>query len=466
MASRSVSPLFSWPVVVVFALIGWVLMSDGAVAQIVVPVPGEANPTIDSCPDTGLTYRVVPCVRMILLAVADDMLDVTYDLLHDPIIAVLTLAVLVYGIRLTLGLVRDPASETIMFVLKISAMMFALEYFMAPTTSTGRSWLENIFYAMGGMLEIVSEIFAGEESLMECEALPAGADASDIVWVKVDCALGAAFGFGAGVTLMSGIVGAVIGAAFSNGSIGFMIFLGGFVVLTSLLFSIMRCAYIFISAYAILVFMFALMPLFLPMCLFKATASYCDKYIGKCVNYIFQPVFLVAFLGVWFVAIEVSIFTGQHSLAAVMFEEGPLVPGVDGYDAWTTRMAEFSEKNLGTCDVEPFSLNVQPAELQNNNFSQYNSSHWVYYNIPEYNADGVGGAMEVLPTTIQGLRASESGDLFNKSMSTIEGFLQFGATVPCLEFGEPTRVFLCVVRDWCDLLHLYDFVALCVGVGG
>ncbi len=75
----------------------------------------------------GLTNHIANCVRDTLDSATDDFFDPQtgfYPLVSRAIMAVMTLAIIIFGIMATFGMLEKPGRDSIMLLLKIAAVTF------------------------------------------------------------------------------------------------------------------------------------------------------------------------------------------------------------------------------------------------------------------------------------------------------------------------------------------------------
>lgn len=375
----------------------------------------------------SMTDRIVTCFRDALLGDPDDsgdngiagaILKEVYTPLKGAITALIVLAIAIHGLKMQLGMVRELAGETIMLVIKIGLIVYFLEHFM--------DWFPKIMAGLEELLLIITQAAtpSDPDMSMSCVGINPGDEPN--VWKRVDCAVGIVFGFGTGVTMISGLVGIVVSSAFSDGTLGMTVFLSGVAVFVTLLLTVFRAVYVYLVAMIALTFLVALSPIFVPLALFQATKTYFTKWLGQMMTYLIQPVFLFAFLSMMLASFNVSVMTGDHSVAAVLFGEP-----VDNYSDWQEKMEDFTATNVSTCESAPFSLNLQPAELGD---SELLSS-----------GVGLGGASPLPPfltgVDIEKAFGDNAPDLIGSMKQSVDGFMNFGVSVICTDFPKKTELY-------------------------
>lgn len=381
------------------------------------------------CPAEGFTNRIVECIKTALIGdpanpgsngVAGDLLDQMYTALQPAVAAFITLAVLLFGARLYLGMVRKPGPEIMMMGLKVVLVVYFIENFI--------DWFPPVMEAVQELMDIISDATVTTATLT-CDP-PAGVNVGNTYtnfWHRADCMAGAIFGFGGATTLITGIVGLVIGSATTDSGIGFTIFLGGLSVMLTLLLSLFRAVYVFIAAYIAVTFLLGLAPIFMPLILIPATAQYFTKWMNQILSYLVQPIFLIGYLALMMATFNVVVLTGENSMASALFGHP-----VSSYDEWASEMEIFNASHVTTCETEPFSLNIQPSELgQDTSF--------------EWRAQGQGGNF-ALPETLSGIDYETAfgfapDDIVGNIMHSVEGFMSFGTAMFCVEFPKKTELF-------------------------
>lgn len=320
----------------------WLVLFLVACAALFVPTSEAYAQTAAACGNAYsgtnfgmITERVVMCIVDVL----DDTLitfvyDEIYLALRDVIMALIVFAIILYARRVMFGEVRNLQGETILFIIKIM-VIFEL-------TENLSDWYPYLFDATEELMAIVSNALTS--SSLQC---PAAADPDYQTWANLDCLLGGIFGFrngalgvGTQITLYSGALGLIMAGAFS-GYIGTYILFGGILFVISILFTVLRAAYMYIVAIISLTFLLSLAPLILPSLLFRFTSNYFDKWLKHIASMILQPVILMAFLTFMIVIYDNVLYTGEHSLAAAIL--GHPVAGPQDFD-----LEEFYDDAL-TC---------------------------------------------------------------------------------------------------------------------
>ncbi|MCC7259896.1 MAG: type IV secretion system protein [Alphaproteobacteria bacterium] len=360
------------------------------------------------CPGDGFTDRIVTCVKTALMEINQTLTKQIYEILRPTVGAFIVLAVVVFGFGLTTGTVRQPEAEIAMLVIKIGLVIYFLDNFT--------DWYPKIMEGVEGMLEVVT-VSAGTN------AISCGGVLTSDMWARVDCSVGVIFGFGAGVTLLSGMLGLIVASA-GDSALGFTVFMGGLMVLTTLLFSVFRAVFVYIASMIGITFLLALAPIFVPMVLIKGTTKYFEKWLGHMISYLLQPIFLFGFLSLALAAINLTVLEGRHSLAVTLFGAP-----VSSYEEWSDKMKVFMETHANTREVQPFSMELRP-----------NGGHC---DIEFRGADDVEGNTPriAVPEYFSNMCSNPEGQAaFKRMIAPVEGMMNFGYSLPTLDVDDGTRL--------------------------
>lgn len=223
-----------------------------------------------------------------------------------------TLAVIIFGIGFTIGIIPLKGGEAIKFLLKIA---------LITGFATNADLLIGVGYTflISGMrdgVEIVLKGFGGTAS------------SSDSVYKMLDGFLAQAFHYA--TDGMGGVSGVdrcknAVFAAMATMALAFPILSYlGLVLLGRLVITFFRAIFAYIYALFGITFLLALSPIFLSFLLFNQTRGFFDKWLGHLASFTLQVIFLFAFLG-FILSMEISksnILSNVSSL--VMFNAAPM----------------------------------------------------------------------------------------------------------------------------------------------
>jgi hypothetical protein len=272
------------------------------------------------CSGPGITNRLITCVRNTIIVAVTSILGPISQTVAKAIGAMTTLAVIFLGIRIATGSGRGVGKDAILTVLKIGAV--------AMMTVNFGGYFPVLITSMQGTLEIFAQpavpiVTANNEcashplteKLNNTQAYSNPNERNTMkIWNLVDCTVERLIGgILSPATLSGGIVGFLTAALFST-EVGIFIALMGFAIIYFLLFTIAKALYIFIMAYIAFSFMVIISPIFIPMILLKTTQGYFQMWLKMTLGFMLQPIFMFAFLVMFLVAMNVTIYTGPKSL--------------------------------------------------------------------------------------------------------------------------------------------------------
>ncbi|GEM_PF-5790186 len=235
--------------------------------------------------------------------------DSGYNTFYSSVVAVsVLLAVVLFGINLTLGAVQSIPKDSFVLVLKIAGVTLFFSQFM---------WVYSLATdAIQGLATLISTA-AGNLGNM-CDNTAAGGQAPSL-WASWDCLFQKFTG------LIGGNVGIgillILTALFTSGGAGVAIGMGILYVILTLIFIAMRLVYTYLVAIIAVSFLFLLAPLFVPMILFGLTYKHFTTWLKMMIAYALQPMLLMLFMLLMLVALEFTIFVGPTSLMSIMANE-------------------------------------------------------------------------------------------------------------------------------------------------
>ena len=260
-----------------------------------------AAPAAEVCPGAGLAARFVPCVADMIQGYANDFFDAVYPILETAIGLALLLAVIFFGVMLSVGMVKKVGRETLLMLIKLGSVIL-----FTSNLALIYDWALSI---MNGLIEIVST-YTIHGGALHC---PSG----DSVWVRIDCVINSIIGIGVGnggALLQGGILSFLFGAVYSGG-VGIMIaFIGGYMSF-NIIISLFRAMIIYLISLMMLTVIVFSGLLFIPLVMFKASGSvYFKKWTHMLGSVILQPVIVFAFINVLLVTFDVIMFSGDNSV--------------------------------------------------------------------------------------------------------------------------------------------------------
>ncbi len=289
-----------------------------------------------------ITEYIVTCIKAVIMG--DDEYGITgafeiflnafYPALEPIIQVAVTLAVILLGAALLAGLIEKPARDVFVFLLKLAMVVYFVQ------TSTVQWVYDSSIETMDALTDSVFTFGKGGEVEGRCAP-----KADDILWDRVDCMLDVIIGIkqeGSGTDNKvspekSGIKRGMMHFFFANmtsGGMGAMIGLLGLYTLFSFVFAVIKALHTYLAAILALSFILILMPMFVPMIMFKVTRNYFDKWYRIAVSFILQPVLLFGFLSLMMVAFDMILVSGNNSITRMII----------GDEADTTVLSEALER--------------------------------------------------------------------------------------------------------------------------
>lgn len=313
--------------------------------------PAYAQVTVADCKEyAGLTHRIAGCLRKTLDSAASEFFLQFGDLLTLTIGAALTLAMIVYGIMLSFGMVEKLGRDTFVLLMKMAAVITfvansQLIYDMVIDAMDGAS-AAVISYtppssatvdSTGSKIDQTTCINKMLEDLKE-------ADKSQPIiapWLGVDCLLDTVIGIKK--PLKSGDPPPVIDGSWFNSKldnpdasksnqgmsraliflffssmessiVGLILAVIGFVFILGLLMLIVKIFFIYIMGYMGVAFLVIISPLIIPLVLFNQTKQYFDKWTRLLISIAIQPVIMLVFLIFVLTAVDLAAFSGKYSI--------------------------------------------------------------------------------------------------------------------------------------------------------
>lgn len=352
-----------WLVVVMMACVAMAILATPreGVAQ-ASPTPPVSSPGTGIEPPSacdgfvGVTHRLAGCIRITIDEGAQRFFDDVYPGLQRAIGGVLTLAIVIYGVMISYGLVEKVGRDTFVLLLKIAAVV----YFVTSSPFMFRT----IIGAMDGASAAVisysppsgSADNAGSDynqsvcmqAMVAAQAasngsLPTGSNPRPVItpWLGIDCLIDSVIGIkilpasGNAAPLGSGEWfnktyadtkdetqgdGPARGLLFfffssmQSSVTGGLLAVVGFFFVFGLLSLIVRAFFVYIAGYMGVALLVILSPLFLPMILFKETKQYFDKWAKMFIGFAMQPVIMLVFIIFSLTAVDLAAFSGNYSI--------------------------------------------------------------------------------------------------------------------------------------------------------
>lgn len=258
-----------------------------------------------------LTEYIVTCTKTVVLDAFRKFIYEFYTIMHEIIMAAMTLAVTLFGVLLITGMIEKSARDSFVGLFKFGCVLF----FVRPDT------VDQIFNmgmdSMDGLTDIVFQFGKGSGGSGRCFD-------NDTMWDRIDCMLdlligivksGGGAGGGAGAGELQGISRGTMHFLMSNiagSGIGALVGMLGFYTAYTILMAAIKSIHTYLAAIIALAFVLMLAPMFVPMIMFKASRTYFDKWQRIATSFVLQPVILFGFLSLMLIALE-DMLVGQDN---------------------------------------------------------------------------------------------------------------------------------------------------------
>lgn len=274
-----------------------------------------------------LTEYIVTCTKTVVLQAFLRFVVEFYTIMHEIIMAAMTLAVTLFGVLLITGMIEKSARDTFVGLFKFGCVLF----FVRPDTVT------QIFNmgmdAMDGLTDIVFQFGKGGSARCYDNAT---------LWDRVDCMLdlligivkkGGAGGGAAGADVQGISRGAMhfFMSNIAGSGIGALIGMLGFYVAYQMLMATIKSIHTYLAAIISLAFVLMLAPMFVPMIMFKVSRTYFDKWHRISTSFVLQPVILFGFLSLMLIALEDMLVGEDNPGAYYRVACGPQCLQKDGF---------------------------------------------------------------------------------------------------------------------------------------
>lgn len=393
---------------------------DGSPWESGYPGTTPPEPEEDGCPAKGLLDRVVNCIDVPLEAATGEMLAVVYAVMQPAIAAFMVLTVVIYGLKMASGGVRDVKGETIVLLIKIAGVAYFTQNFS--------DWYPGIIAAVDDSVRIVVQPLT--KSILVCPGIP-----EDNLWARMDCMLFALLGIAGVGTVISPFIGNMIGTAttdipFLGSGLGTMVAAMGMGFVLAMFFGFVKIMLGFIAAKIAIAFLIALAPMFVPLLLMSVTKNYFMKWANHLASYCIQPFLLFAFVALAMTAMDKAVFTGQYSLATGLFGTP-----VTSYEEWNTRLTALTAASSIEMETELGRSFVNMQAMKDKNCVE----------MLQQTAAGATDAANTNRPMVRELidgGCQVMGDSFRGLMNTVQGGAAIGLAVNAHITATPTETML------------------------
>lgn len=225
--------------------------------------------------------------------------------------AMAAVLVMVFGIKLMLGDVQNLKGDAFTLLFKIGGVLY---------------FLTNAVPLYGDILTIMATFNNTVGTLIQTAAPNAFcSSATNTLWQDFDCIFEFILGVGA-VVAIAGIVIVILLLIFTAGT-GIVIVIAILHLLATFFFSILRFIQVYVMAVMALSFIYVMGFLFVPLLFFKDTFRYFQRWLAYIMGYVLIPLLMYTYMGMLFVIIQVTIFTGPNSIFYEVFGAKPNASG-------------------------------------------------------------------------------------------------------------------------------------------
>lgn len=292
-----------------------------------------------------LSAKAIACMRILTYVAAADVVGPIATFMMPIALAVILLAVVLYGVRLTLGGVRAPKGEALIILLKAGFVLMMLGSLAAGTSALNvgniaiavqdelMDWTAQSFGALtrSGTQTVIDECNASQDPDPEVIhstasltkesvklSVPVSGHANIPVtvelrlWNTLDCTVGLMLGMVRGVIFWTGLMSLVM-AMVMSGPLGISIFMGAVMLFFTILLYITRCIFSIMHAYLAIAVILIFVPLVIPTIMFSRTINYFTKWVFIYIGIIFQPFVLIIFMAVSIFGISYFVVGNTHS---------------------------------------------------------------------------------------------------------------------------------------------------------
>ena len=261
----------------------------------------------------GLTNKVVLCIRYTIDQAAIVFFQEVFPIFSEAITATLTIAVVLFGVMITAGMLERPSRDGMVFLLKLAASGFLVVQIPYLYTM--------VMVILDGLVDAVTSFASTGFPAAHCEYLIT-------TWDRVDCMLDILVGFEyppsgsvttdphTGPTPMPSLSKGLLGffmMSMGASVVGLVIALVGIYVLIALVFGIVKAVFLYVTAVIGMVFMAMIGPMFLPLVMFTSTRVYFDAYIKIVISFLLQVTIVFAYLVFMTIAIDTLVYSGSNS---------------------------------------------------------------------------------------------------------------------------------------------------------
>lgn len=341
----------------VFLLLALALLlgAHEGVASSAETVPTNCNAYV------GLTNKIAGCIRQTIDAGAGRFFAEIYPWLERTIGAVMTLAVIIYGILMSYGMVERIGRDSMILLFKLAVVIgftanSPLLYNSAISMMDATSAAVVNFSPPSGTADNAGSDFSKNKCMKNMIEQQKNSDPSKPItgpWLGMDCLLDSVIGIrmsdlpstlkwfndqqdsNSTTTPKEGMSRGYLFLFFSgmqSSVMGFVFAIIGFVFLYGLVMLIIKAFYTYVSGYMGIALMIIVSPLFIPLILFHNTKEYFDKWVKLTISFGIQPIVMLVFIIFSLSAIDFAAFSGNYSIVYRMAGNAARQPGFNMND--------------------------------------------------------------------------------------------------------------------------------------
>lgn len=271
--------------------------------------------------------------------------------LRKVVNVILVLACILIATKSIIGAVQQPHSEIIMFIIKVSLIVYL------TNGSAMSSYYNMILDLSMGLSDIILD-GAGNTTVCDYKPsdYPMGSPAAKSYgylaqWDRLDCRMafylgGHLNGEAAGTFLVLLSCSVLIFVALIFGNIYILVSVVSLFATLMFILIISWMLYLFVLSMISITILILLSPIFLPMMLFQVTKNFFDAWLKEIITYTLYPVMLFAFLGFMFSVYDNLYFNGLE------FERDPgTVPGTNMQRIWYRLRTEKDGSSYDQCSM-------------------------------------------------------------------------------------------------------------------
>jgi hypothetical protein len=305
---------------------------------------------------TGLTKRIVPCVKETIIDAVDQFLVPFSEFFADVIAAFCTLAIAIGGYWVASGRTNAALRDMSVLFMKVG-FVGIFSYNFGDMFGYFLDIIEELA-AIGSSFGIALDDINSHEA---CKPLFTPSIPKLWLWENVDCALETLVG---GLTdpktLFSGIAGFLV-AAFISTTDGMFIGMILFYVVLQLVFALARAMYIYISACIAFAIMILFSPMFVPCILMRATKPYFDKWLRLTVSFMLQPMIVFAYISMLLGAWNIVVFKGPDSVFRTIAGDDVVNDPDFTIGAWMDKKGMYARSHVGG-----EAMHINPRQVMTN----------------------------------------------------------------------------------------------------